>query len=205
MIEDVEQERDVVLGNLVRAVHILESSDHFRFLMPEVRVNIVYSLENASSPNDVAGVDGRITLVGGRVKAAGYPKLGASDHMARLLIEVRKYDRRYRAGINFAWNPKISKFLEEYSREKNWDYGGIDRTMEPEEMKVEEGKSMPWKVSVLAKMFGGKIPKLFYEGPGLGKEPLSILLGRNAVEVALEVCEISRQYVVRGLEGSSKG
>jgi hydroxymethylpyrimidine/phosphomethylpyrimidine kinase len=205
MVEAVDQERDMVLGNLVRAVHILESSEYFRFLMPEVRVNMVYSLENASSPDDVVGVDGRITLVGGRVRAAGYPKFGASDHMARLLIEVRKYDRRYRAGINFAWNPKISKFLEEYSREKGWDYVGIDRRMEPEEVQLEEGKSMPWKVKALSEMCGGKVPKLFYEGPGLGKEPLSVLLGRNAVEVALEISEMSRQYIVRRFDkGSSK-
>jgi len=197
MVESNEQERDMVLGNLLRAVQLLESSEHFKFLVPEVRVNLVYSIENALSVEDVAGVDGRITLVNGKVKAAGYPRFGASDHMARLLIEVRKYDRRYRAGINFAWTPTISKFLEEYSREKNWDYVGIDRIFEPEETRVVEGKSMPWKINEIVKKCGGKVPKLFYEGPGIGKEPLSILLGKNAVEVANEVIELSNQYALR--------
>jgi len=99
MSTSTEQEKDIILGNLVRAVQILESSEHFGLLMPEVRVNLVYSMESASSPEDVAGIDGRITLVSGKVKAAGYPRFGASDHMARLIIEVRKYDKRYRA-----WN-----------------------------------------------------------------------------------------------------
>jgi hydroxymethylpyrimidine/phosphomethylpyrimidine kinase len=197
MDASTEQEKDVILGNLVRAVQILESSEYFGLLMPEVRVNLVYSMENATSPKDVAGIDGRITLVSGRVKAAGYPKFGASDHMARLMIEVRKYDRRYRAGINFAWTPEISTFLEEYCKKMGWDYAGIDRSLEPKEFSSVEGMSMPWKIKTLVEMCGGKVPKIFYEGPGLGKEPLTVLLGKDAVEVATDVVEISRMYALK--------
>jgi len=197
MDASAEQEKDVILGNLVRAVQILESSEYFGLLMPEVRVNLVYSMENATSPKDVAGIDGRITLVSGRVKAAGYPKFGASDHMARLIIEVRKYDRRYRAGINFAWTPEISTFLEEYCKKMGWDYAGIDRSLEPKEFSSVEGMSMPWKIKTLVEMCGGKVPKIFYEGPGLGKEPLTVLLGKDAVEVATDVVEISRMYALK--------
>ncbi|MCL7399388.1 MAG: phosphomethylpyrimidine kinase [Thaumarchaeota archaeon] len=197
MDASTEQEKDVILGNLVRAVQILESSEYFGLLMPEVRVNLVYSMENATSPKDVAGIDGRITLVSGRVKAAGYPKFGASDHMARLIIEVRKYDRRYRAGINFAWTPEISTFLEEYCKKMGWDYAGIDRSLEPKEFSSVEGMSMPWKIKTLMEMCGGKVPKIFYEGPGLGKEPLTVLLGKDAVEVATDVVEISRMYALK--------
>ena len=194
MSTSTEQEKDIILGNLVRAVQILESSEHFGLLMPEVRVNLVYSMESASSPEDVAGIDGRITLVSGKVKAAGYPRFGASDHMARLIIEVRKYDKKYRAGINFAWTPEISAFLEEYCKKMGWDYAGIDRSLEPKEFSSVEGKSMPWKIKTLVEKCGGKVPKVFYEGPGLGKEPLTVLLGRDAVEVATDVVEISKMY-----------
>jgi len=197
MSTSTEQEKDIILGNLVRAVQILESSEHFGLLMPEVRVNLVYSMESASSPEDVAGIDGRITLVSGKVKAAGYPRFGASDHMARLIIEVRKYDKRYRAGINFAWTPEISAFLEEYCKKMGWDYAGIDRSLEPKEFSSVEGKSMPWKIKTLVEMCGGKVPKVFYEGPGLGKEPLTVLLGKDAVEVAIEVVEISKMYALK--------
>ena len=197
MSTSTEQEKDIILGNLVRAVQILESSEHFGLLMPEVRVNLVYSMESASSPKDVAGIDGRITLVSGKVKAAGYPRFGASDHMARLIIEVRKYDRRYRAGINFAWTPEISAFLEEYCKKMGWDYAGIDRSLEPKEFSSVEGKSMPWKIKTLVEMCGGKVPKVFYEGPGLGKEPLTVLLGKDAVEVATDVVEISKMYALK--------
>lgn len=80
-------EKDRILGNLVRAVHILEASGAFALLMPEVRVNIVYAIENASKIEDVVAIDGRITLIKGRVKASGYSRFSASDHMARLIIE----------------------------------------------------------------------------------------------------------------------
>ena len=58
---------------------------------------------------------------------------------------------------------------------------------------------MPWKINEIVKKCGHKVPKLFYEGPGLGKEPLSILLGKNAVEVAYEVIDLSKQYALKVL------
>jgi hydroxymethylpyrimidine/phosphomethylpyrimidine kinase len=187
-------EKDEVLGNLVRAVHILEASEAFASLIPEVRVNIVYALSNASKIEDVAAIDGRITLVKGKVRAVGYPRFGASDHMARLIIEVMKYDRSYRAGINFAWSPELSDFLKSYALEKGWSFAWIDRTKEPEEVMKVDGKSMPWKVQELLKAGRGKIPKIFYESAGWGKEPLFVLLGENAVKVALEVIDISEAW-----------
>ena len=112
----------------------------------QVRINIVYALADASGPEDVGAIDGRISACRRNIRAAGYPRFGASDHMARLLIEVRKYDKRYRAGINFAWTRRISSFLEEYALEKGWKFGKIDRTKEPEEVAQVDGRSMPWKI-----------------------------------------------------------
>lgn len=183
----------MVLGNLVRAVHILENSRNFALLIPEVRVNIVYALENASSIEDVAAIDGRITLVNNQVKAVGYPRFGASSHMARLVIHVMKYEPRFRAGINFLWTPRLSMFLQKYTSERNWLFAGIDREKEPEEIRDVEGMSMPWKVKELIRI-AGKVPKLFYESAGLGKEPLTVLLGKDAVEVASEVVEIADRW-----------
>lgn len=187
-------ERDIILGNLVRAVHILEESENFVMLMPEVRINIVYALENASKPEDVAAIDGRITLVKNRVKAAGYPRFGASSHMARLIINIMKYDPDLRAGINFLWTPEFSSFLKEYAEKKGCLYAYVDRKKEPTKIRDVEGMSIPWKVRELINFTGGKVPRLFYETPGWGKEPLTVLLGRSAVEVALEAVEISNKW-----------
>jgi hydroxymethylpyrimidine/phosphomethylpyrimidine kinase len=188
----MSEERDRILGNLVRAVHVLEDSEEFASLVPEVRVNIVYALEGASESEDVGAIDGRISTCRGSVKVAGYPRFGASDHMARLVIEVRKYDERYRAGINFAWTREISSFLEKYASDRKWKFGKIDRRKEPEEVAQIDGQSMPWKIRQLLEEGEGTIPKLFYESEGWGKEPLFVLLGVDALQVALEAAEIAR-------------
>ncbi|PUA31299.1 MAG: hypothetical protein B9J98_06800 [Candidatus Terraquivivens tikiterensis] len=84
--------------------------------------------------------------------------------------------------------------MKYYAREKGWMYAGIDRMAEPDEVRLEDGKSMPWKVKSLLRECGGKIPRLFYERPGISKEPLTVLLGKDAVEVAMEADSISKRY-----------
>jgi hydroxymethylpyrimidine/phosphomethylpyrimidine kinase len=84
------EKAEKILGNLVRAVDMLQNCAEFSLLMPEVRVNLVYALPKAKTADEVAAVDGRITVVQGLPHASGLPRWGASDHMARLIIEVRK-------------------------------------------------------------------------------------------------------------------
>ena len=79
-----------VLGNMTAALGSLQRCSEFVRLMSEVRVNLAYALPGAASTLDVAAVDGRITVVQGLPHASGLPAFGASDHMARLLIEVRQ-------------------------------------------------------------------------------------------------------------------
>ena len=84
------QEKDMVLGNLVRAANLLRDVPAFTRLIPEVRVNLAYALPGAAVPADVAAIEGRITAVRGLPYVSGLPEFGASDHMARLILEVRK-------------------------------------------------------------------------------------------------------------------
>ena len=65
------KEDSMILGNLVTAMAILEDCPDFSLLMPEVRVNLVYALPGAKTTDDVAAIDGRITVVGGLPQAAG--------------------------------------------------------------------------------------------------------------------------------------
>jgi thiamine-phosphate diphosphorylase len=181
-----------VLGNLVSAVEMLQSCPEFSYLVPEVRVNLVYALPEAKTPSEVAAIDGRITVVRGLPHAAGMPRWGASDHMARLLIEVRKYDPAINAGINFKCDVVVTKVVQEYCSERDILFGGIDRSKEPAAVAERDGASMPWKVKQLFTRYGS-IPRLFYEGEGWGKEPLFVALGNDAVEVASTAIEIARR------------
>ena len=184
---------DEILGNLVVAVTMLEDCPEFALLIPEVRVNLVYALPGAKTRRDVAAVEGRITAVRERPHASGLPAFGASDHMARLIIEARKYDSAINAGINFKCDKTIIEVVKEYCLKKGLSFGWIDRANEPLEIMESDGASMPWKIGELVRSSGG-LPRLFYEGDGWGKEPLFVALGSDAVEVTTMAMEIARRY-----------
>jgi len=186
-----------VMGNLCLALDKLQRCREFSLLMPEVRVNIVYALPGARSSAEAAAIDGRITVVNGFPIASGLPKWGVSDHMARLIIEVRKYNPEVNAGINFKCDESIIKVVKKYAREKKLAFGWIDRTREPDEVSKADGKSMPWKIKQLAGR-SGRMPDIFYEGDGWGKEPLFVTLGSDAVSVVRRAIEIARLYAREG-------
>ena len=53
---------------------------------------------------------------------------------------------------------------------------------------------MPWKVAEAVRAAGNRAPKIFYETGALGKEPVSVLVGGDPIEVVEQVCEIARRY-----------
>ncbi len=193
---DDKENKELIMGNLVRAVEMLQNCPEFSHLMPEVRVNLVYALPEAGTPEDVAAIDGRITVVQGLPYAAGIPRWGASDHMARLIIEIRKYEPSINAGINFKCDAAIIDVVKKYCSEQKILFGQIDRTKEPAEVTEQDGASMPWKIKQLVTSSGG-VPRLFYEGEGWGKEPLFVAIGSDAVEVTAVAIEIAHRYCQR--------
>jgi hydroxymethylpyrimidine/phosphomethylpyrimidine kinase len=190
----MDEEGYGMLGRMLVALGEIERCREFAALIPEVRTNLVYAREKAKSREDVLAVDGRITVVEGLPRAAGRVRFGASSHMARLIIEIRKRDPSVRAGIDLAWTPHLSSWLEKYCREMGWVFSVIDRHGEPGEIREAEGASMPWKVAEAVRAAGGRVPKIFYETGAIGKEPVSVLVGRDPVEVAGQACEIARKY-----------
>jgi predicted fused transcriptional regulator/phosphomethylpyrimidine kinase len=181
-------------GRMALALEIIEGCREFAAMIPEVRTNLVYAGPDAKTREDVLAIDGRITVVNGMPRASGKPGFGASSHMARLIIEIRKVDPSIRAGVDFANDPGIARWLEEYCRTKGWVFSVIDRRNEPEEIKEAEGASMPWKANAAIKAAGGRVPKIFYETGAVGKEPVSVLIGEDPIAVAMQVCEIARLY-----------
>lgn len=193
---DVKENKELIMGNMVRAVEMLQNCPEFSCLMPEVRVNLAYALPEAKTSEDVAAIDGRITVVQGLPHAAGITRWGASDHMARLIMEIRKYEPSINAGINFKCDAAIIDVVKKYCSEQNILFGKIDRTEEPAEITEQDGASMPWKIKQLVTSSGGA-PGLFYEGDGWGKEPLFVAIGSNAVEVTAVAIDIAHRYCKR--------
>lgn len=181
-------------GKMAIALDQIEHCREFSAIIPEVRSNLVYARDGATTRGDVLAIDGRITVVSGMPRAAGKPVFGASSHMARLIIEYRKYDPSVRAGIDFASTPDLAQWLEHYCRKNGWVFGVIDRRNEPEEIKEAEGASMPWKVKEAVRAAGGRPPKIFYETGAVGKEPVSVLVGRDPLEIVGQICTIAKLY-----------
>ncbi len=88
---------------------------------------------------------------------------------------------------------------------KGWTFSVIDRTNEPESVKEKEEGSMPWKVAEAIRAAGGRVPKVFYETGAVGKEPVTVLVGSNPIEVAEQACEIARWQPVNRRSGRSTG
>ena len=194
----MDSEAVEMFGKVHLALEMLEGCPEFAKILPEVRSNLVYARARPKTPADVIAIDGRITSVEDKPKAAGRPRFGASSHMARLLIELHRVDPSVRAGINFAADPELVRWLERYAKRMGWVWSVIDRSREPKRVIEEEGASMPWKVKEAVRAAGGKAPKLFYETGAVGKEPVSVLVGADPLVVVEEACAIARLYTMEG-------
>jgi len=159
-----------------------------------VRSNLVCAPPGAEGPGDVLAVEGRITVVGGLPHPSGPPRAGASDHMARLVLELNRRDPAVRAGINFASTPALDRWLDRYAAERDWVVGVIDRGREPAALEREERPSIPWKAEEAIRAAGGRIPKLMRETAAVGKEPLSFLVGSDPASVVEDACALARAW-----------
>jgi hydrogenase maturation factor/predicted fused transcriptional regulator/phosphomethylpyrimidine kinase len=188
------KETSILYGEILEAVEYIENCKEFVSILPEVRTNLVYAASDAKTPDDVIGIDGRITVLNDMPYAAGKPRFGASSHMARLILELMKVDHSIRAGINFVSTSELEQWLKQYCKQKGWKYSTIDRSKEPKKVIEKEGASMPWKIKEALRAAQGEVPKIFNEFGAVGKEDLFVLVGKNPLEVATEACEIARAY-----------
>ncbi len=190
-----------ILQNLRESVNLIESSSFFAHYVPEVRTNIAYAREGAKTLDDVAAIDGRITIVKGKPRACGEPGFGVSSHMARTVIEMMKIDPGRRAVINFKVEKGLVSWLEDYCKQTGRVFAGIDRSKEPEGSKEIEGQSMPWKIRAALEETGGMAPDLTYCHGAVGKEDMFNFSGTDALTCTRDVLEILRTYH----EGRRKG
>lgn len=187
-------ETELVIQQLNQAVQLIEACTEFVPLVPEVRTNIVFARSDAISPAEVAAVDGRITVVNNRPKAAGPVRFGASDHLARFVLELRRFDPGVRSAVNFRWNERIKKVVGKWAGQHGFKIGVIDRTREPRELLGRDRMSAPWKVEQVLQSTGGIVPEVVSETSGWGKEPMFILLGPEPVTLAQRLVDIARIY-----------
>lgn len=103
--------RSRAISEVADAVRILEGSQKFVTVMPEVSVNVACVVGDATSPADVVAIPGRIVRVRDRARAMLPPEAGASAHMARVLLLVRTRHPEFRACMNLRYDLKMAKEL----------------------------------------------------------------------------------------------
>ena len=172
----MDNDRYYVMGQMVEAVALLTASPNTHALLPEIRSNLVMALKDARTPEDIAGIPGRLTAVFGRITAPAYPAWGASKYTALILQEVRKIKPKIRAVMEIKYDPKLIKLIQSH---------GISIAR----LEIREGDTLD---SILKRCMHERIlPDLFYTEGGFAREGAIIITGIDAMEVANLVIRIA--------------
>ena len=175
--EGALREREHVLADLRRGVKFLERASGFATLIPAVGSNLVECLPDAETPEDIAGVPGRIFDVKGRATVPGDPEFGVSEHVASVLLSARDAGRDVRAAINVRYDPDIVGEL---------DAAGYDA--------VEFDPDAPTDPIREALVDREDLPATFvcYQTGSYGIEPITYVLGPDADAVVAAVTGLLR-------------
>jgi len=179
-------ERFNVINQIKEIYNVISQSKKFSVLIPEVRMNISGSLPNAGTKDDVAGIEGRITIVNEFPKASGEIKFGVSDHTARLLISAKEFDNSINFVMNLKYDPNWITFIKENT---NLVLKEIIREDQPEKIKEKEFSTMQWLIKESINKIG-KIPDIIWDKGSLGKEPMMRLFGKNSKEMISKLNKI---------------
>ena len=177
-----------VLTNLEEAKALVEATPEVAMLVPEVGMNIAMATPYAESVADVAAIEGRIVKTSEGAKAVGNPKFGCSSHLARYLLEIHKYDKNKMAVINLKFSEEILKILKDWGKTISF----YDRTKEPEETKNVEGMTVQWGVREAIKQIGA-VPDVIYHRGDVGKEPMIVVFGEQAYNLARLIVQLARE------------
>jgi len=183
----LDQEQIKVIDQIKEIYHYISSESKFSMLIPEVRMNISGSLPNAASKEEIAGIEGRITNVGGYPKASGEIKFGKSDHTARLILEAKKFD----TSINFVINLKYkSDWVKILQKKTDLSLQEIVREHQPEKIMTTEESTMQWLIKKSIKEIG-RIPDIIWDKGSVRKEPMIRLFGKNAEDIINKLQKIT--------------
>lgn len=172
--------------NQIREIYNFITTKQFCKLIPEVRTNIAGALKDAKTKEDVAGIDGRITIVNGLPKAAGEIKFGVAEHTARLVLAAKEFDN----SINFVMNLKYSPvFINKIQKSTDLELKEIRRENQTEKIKYKEFSTMQWLIKESVDR-NGQIPDIIWDKGSVGKEPMLRLFGKNANDVIEKIKKI---------------
>jgi hydroxymethylpyrimidine kinase/phosphomethylpyrimidine kinase len=175
----IHDEEIEVINQIKEIYNYISSNKSFSKLIPEVRMNISGALPNATKKEQVAGIEGRITIINGFPFACGDVKFGVSDHTARLILTAKEFDDSINFVVNLKYSPNWISLIQEGT---DLDVKEVFRKNEPPELKEGEYSTMQWLIKDIYTKFG-KIPDIIWDKGSIGKEPIIRLFGRNSREI----------------------
>ncbi|AEK72305.1 Phosphomethylpyrimidine kinase (thiD) [Thermococcus sp. 4557] len=166
-------------GELEKAVkELVAFGERLNPHVPEVGTNFAL----ATPFGEVFAVKGRIVRYGKTVKPVGPVELNASDHLKRALLKMRDFYPELKAVLNLRYSEELIEKAEELGLVVSF----YDRREEPEDVKRAERGTMEWGIETAVKR-AGRRPDLIYHLGDWGKEPMTLIFGRDAREVVERV------------------
>ncbi len=194
-----EAERYRVIRNVSEALEALQMDTNLHYLIPESQTNLAMALPNATGPDDVAAVPGRIVRIGKRTHASACPQFGVSKHVGSTIVTAHKYDPMVRAAMNIRFSEEILQICERLKL----TISSYDRAIEPPEVKFTEGRTTAWGAEQAIKQIG-RVPDIIFHKGDWGKEPMITIVGRTAVEVVKIAQNIAAEYARTQPKNESK-
>jgi hydroxymethylpyrimidine/phosphomethylpyrimidine kinase len=142
-------------------------------------MNISGALHNATKKQQVAAIEGRITIIDGYPFALGDIKFGVSDHTARLILAAKKFDPSINFVMNLKYNPQ---WISKLKKKSSLQLVEIKREEQPKKIKNKEFSTMQWLINDVIKK-NGKIPDIIWDKGSIGKEPIIRLFGKNSKDI----------------------
>ncbi|MFX0057594.1 MAG: bifunctional hydroxymethylpyrimidine kinase/phosphomethylpyrimidine kinase [Candidatus Hodarchaeota archaeon] len=182
----LDMEQVEVINQVKQIYNYISSEKKFNILIPEVRMNISGSLFNAISKEEIAGIEGRVTIINGYPKASGEVKFGVSNHTARLILEAKKFDNSINFVLNMRYKPE---WIELLKKKTDLKLKEIIRERQPKEIMVKEELTMQWLIRKSIEEIG-RIPDILWDEGAMGKEPMIRLFGKNADDMIIKLQKI---------------
>jgi predicted fused transcriptional regulator/phosphomethylpyrimidine kinase/predicted transcriptional regulator len=172
--DDMLVARAEVISDIQEALQLIAISNTFEQIVPQVRANLVACMPTACSIDDVAGVPGRITIIGGHAIALVGPQFGTSRHTAELLLRVRLLWPAVRACLCVSGKDNVAKIANENGfRVASIKESAIEASDIFESLQKIQKK--PGRTA--------RFPAVHVPG-GFGVEPILYLFGPTALELS---------------------
>lgn len=150
-------------------------------LIPQCQTNFVHAPKNATKPDEVFGVQGRLVRTGIHVTMAGMIVLGGSKHVSSAVCAIRGRFPNVRSAINIRYSQETLSLLVR----AGFTLLYYDRASEPPEIK-ESSSSISWGISQAIAPCVDPPDAICHRGD-FGKEPMIILFGYTPDDVASKI------------------